>query len=159
MKNIKKQGFTLVELIVVITILAILGSIAFISLQGYSSDARNSKRTSDLGSLQSALSTQLAQGQAILSFVTSVSANRIDNTLATTAIGGTGIIYGTDYDAGTINYAALPSVKQVDFQDPTEQAYAFGATTKKNGQYELAATIEQGQGAKIAKVQGTYSPR
>jgi len=51
MKNIKKQWFTLVELIVVITILAILWSIAFISLQGYSADARNSKRTSDLNSL------------------------------------------------------------------------------------------------------------
>lgn len=158
MKNIKKQWFTLVELIVVITILAILWSIAFISLQGYSSDARNSKRTSDLGSLQSALSTQLAQGQAILSFVTSVSDNRIV-AWATTAIWWTWIIYGTDYDAGTINYAALPAVKQVDFQDPTGQAYAFWATTKKNWQYELAATIEQGQWAKIAKVQWTYSPR
>lgn len=157
MKNIKKQWFTLVELVVVITILAILWSIAFISLQGYTSDARNSKRTSDLGSLQSALSTQLAQWQAILSFVTSVSDNRIV-TWSATAIWWTWIIYGTDYDAGTINYAALP-VKQVDFQDPTEQDYAFWATTKKNWQYELAATIEQWQWAKIAKVQWTYGPR
>lgn len=157
MKNIKKQWFTLVELIVVITILAILWSIAFISLQGYSSDARNSKRTSDLGSLQSALSTQLAQWQAILSFVTSVPANRIAS-WASNPIGWTWVIYGTDYDAGTINYSALP-VKQVDFQDPTEQAYAFWATTKKNWQYELAATIEQGQWAKIAKVQWTYGAR
>jgi type II secretory pathway pseudopilin PulG len=57
-----------VELIVVITILAILGSIAFISLQGYSGDARNSKRTSDLGSLEGSISTQLAQGANILAF-------------------------------------------------------------------------------------------
>jgi prepilin-type N-terminal cleavage/methylation domain-containing protein len=48
MRNTKKQAFTLVELIVVITILAILGTIAFISLQGYSQDAKNSKVTSDL---------------------------------------------------------------------------------------------------------------
>jgi len=46
-----KNAFTLVELIVVITILAILGTIAFISLQGYSQDAKNSKVTSDLASL------------------------------------------------------------------------------------------------------------
>lgn len=49
MKN--KKAFTLVELIVVITILAILGTIAFISLQSYSKNARDSKRISDVNSL------------------------------------------------------------------------------------------------------------
>lgn len=34
----KKLGFTLVELIVIITILAILGTMAFISLEGYTQD-------------------------------------------------------------------------------------------------------------------------
>ncbi|MDP2091273.1 MAG: prepilin-type N-terminal cleavage/methylation domain-containing protein, partial [Candidatus Gracilibacteria bacterium] len=48
-------GFTLVELIVVITILAILGTIAFVSLQGYSSNARDSVRTSDLSRMKSTL--------------------------------------------------------------------------------------------------------
>ena len=38
MKLHKKRAFTLVELVVVITILAILGTIAFISLQWYSKD-------------------------------------------------------------------------------------------------------------------------
>ncbi|MDD2871274.1 MAG: prepilin-type N-terminal cleavage/methylation domain-containing protein [Candidatus Gracilibacteria bacterium] len=51
----KTNGFTLVELIVVITILAILGTIAFISLQGYSSQARDSTRISDLSSMKSSL--------------------------------------------------------------------------------------------------------
>ncbi len=44
-------AFTLVELIVVITILAILGTIGFLSLQGYSSSARDSTRSSDLASI------------------------------------------------------------------------------------------------------------
>lgn len=44
-------AFTLVELIVVITILAILWTIAFITLQWYSMDARDSKRVSDVRSL------------------------------------------------------------------------------------------------------------
>lgn len=42
-KNIK--AFTLVELIVVITILAILWTIAFISLQWYTRDARSLKKS------------------------------------------------------------------------------------------------------------------
>ena len=42
------KGFTLVELIVVITILAILWTISFISLQWYSMRSRDSVRISDI---------------------------------------------------------------------------------------------------------------
>jgi len=53
----KKQtrAFTLVELIVVITILAILWTIAFITLQGYSAQARDSKRLSDIQNIKKSL--------------------------------------------------------------------------------------------------------
>ncbi|MFA6091242.1 MAG: type II secretion system protein, partial [Candidatus Gracilibacteria bacterium] len=43
----KYSGFTLVELIVVITILVILGTIAFLNLGGFQSNARDSRRVSD----------------------------------------------------------------------------------------------------------------
>jgi len=46
------RAFTLVELIVVITILAILWTIAFISLQWYSRDARDSVRVTDLNNIK-----------------------------------------------------------------------------------------------------------
>lgn len=57
MKAIKKQkkAFTLIELIVVITILAILWTIAFIALQGYSSNSRDSVRLSDVSKIKKAL--------------------------------------------------------------------------------------------------------
>lgn len=51
----KKQAFTLVELIVVITILTILWTIAFLSLQWYSKDSRNSVRFNDLKLIESSL--------------------------------------------------------------------------------------------------------
>lgn len=44
-------GFTLTELIVVISILAILGLIAFISIAGYVSSARDAVRASDISNL------------------------------------------------------------------------------------------------------------
>ncbi|MCT4616929.1 MAG: type II secretion system GspH family protein [Candidatus Gracilibacteria bacterium] len=51
----QKQAFTLIELIVVISILAILGTIAFISLQGFGSQSRDSARLSDVEKLKTAL--------------------------------------------------------------------------------------------------------
>ena len=50
-----KKAFTLVELIVVITILAILWTIGFISLQNYTTYARDSVRISDLNTIRAAL--------------------------------------------------------------------------------------------------------
>ncbi|MDP2090837.1 MAG: prepilin-type N-terminal cleavage/methylation domain-containing protein, partial [Candidatus Gracilibacteria bacterium] len=55
MKLQKQKAFTLVELIVVITILAILGTIAFISLQGYSQNSRDSVRISDVSRMKTTL--------------------------------------------------------------------------------------------------------
>ena len=55
MNHYKKQAFTLVELIVVITILAILWTIAFIALQWYSAQARDSKRVSDIWNIKKSL--------------------------------------------------------------------------------------------------------
>ncbi len=49
------KAIALVELIVVITILAILGTIAFISLQWYSAQARDSRRISDIWNIKKSL--------------------------------------------------------------------------------------------------------
>ena len=51
-----KKAFTLVELIVVINILAILATIAFISVQGFNKHSRNSVRVSNLSLIKSNLS-------------------------------------------------------------------------------------------------------
>lgn len=51
----KFHGFTLVELVVVITILAILGTVGFLSVGGYSSRARDSARIGDIAQLSKSL--------------------------------------------------------------------------------------------------------
>lgn len=51
----KRAWFTLVELIVVITILAILWAIAFLSLQWYSKSARDSTRLTDIKTIEKSL--------------------------------------------------------------------------------------------------------
>ena len=148
-----KQAFTLVELIVVITILAILGTIAFISLQGYSADARNSKRVNDLGNLADSVNIKSTQGTSLLSFITD------DATVDVTwvQVAGTGVT-ATEYNAGKPNYIAL-GVKSEDFKDPNGDEYRIAATTKKDGQFEFAASMENGAGESTAKIVGNYNAR
>ncbi|MFZ3232507.1 MAG: prepilin-type N-terminal cleavage/methylation domain-containing protein [Patescibacteria group bacterium] len=56
----KWTGFTLAELIVVITILAILATIGFLALSGYSQDAKDSVIKANVRSVQTAISSEAA---------------------------------------------------------------------------------------------------
>ena len=56
----KITGFTLVELIVVITILAILATIGFLALSGYSQDAKDSSIKANVRSVQTAIVSEAA---------------------------------------------------------------------------------------------------
>lgn len=149
-----KNAFTLVELIVVITILAILGTIAFISLQGYSADARNSKRTSDVGNIQWAISLKQVEGVPLLSFVILDANSKIVNP----SLAWSGTYAGTAYTAGTPAYTVLNVIAK-DFKDPkSDKEYRIGATTLKNGVFQVAATLEK-DGTDTALVNGTYDAR
>lgn len=53
--NHKSKGFSLVELLVVITIIAILSVVAYVALGGQTAKARNSRVMNDLATIQSAL--------------------------------------------------------------------------------------------------------
>ncbi len=151
MKSTQK-AFTLVELIVVITILAILGTIAFISLGSYTGDARNAKRTDAIGKIATSMENAITNGTSILSF-----AANANSALTTPSIAGANQTT-TTYNAGDANYSAL-GVKASDFQDPNDgTAYKVGVTTKLGGKYEVAASLESGA-ERRAQVIGVWSPR
>jgi prepilin-type N-terminal cleavage/methylation domain-containing protein len=50
---LNRHGFTLTELIVVVVLLAILGTVGFLSMQGFSSKSRDSNRAISLKQIQS----------------------------------------------------------------------------------------------------------
>ena len=56
----KFAGFTLAELIVVITVLAVLATIGFLALSGYSQDAKDSAVAANVRSLQTAIASESA---------------------------------------------------------------------------------------------------
>ncbi len=61
MEKLKKiKGFTLAELIVVVTILAILATVGFLALSGYSQDAKESAVKTNVRSVYSAIVSESA---------------------------------------------------------------------------------------------------
>ena len=124
-----KNWFTLVELIVVITILAILWTIGFLSLQWYSSTSRNSVRLSNIWSMKTWL--ELFHLQAW---------KYPDPT------DGTWVTYGwwtvwtqwTFWDSVILN---IPSLNNKPIDPLSEVEYAYSVLTWKQ-EFELAWSME-----------------
>lgn len=172
-----QKGFTLVELIVVITILAILGTIAFISLQGYSQDAKNSKVTSDLRTIASAIETSLTKGNVTLAnLVVTSTGSTTNHAVAGTfgslsfSTGSTGtpptpILNPTTIDAtattgnyavGTINFVSLRQNAD-DFVDPDNREYLVGRVASGNvGYYQLVGQVRLNSGDFEVVTSGNY---
>lgn len=157
MKKVQK-GFTLVELIVVITILAILGTIAFISLQGYSQDAKNSKVTSDLRTIVSAIETSVTQGDVTLNSVVT-GTTPAATSMPGTATFGSGVTFASGgFSEGTINFIALKQ-NGSDFKDPDGNDYvaAYVADTAQDLVfYQVVGQVRDSAGNFEGVVKGNF---
>lgn len=131
----KTIGFTLIELIVVITILAILGTIGFLSVGGYSSRARDSSRVADITLVAKSLD---------LSIITTGNYPLPDNAFFLTFSGGTVWSQGT-VGAGVEQklHTSIPGggldSRPVDPLKKTEYTYsslAFGNAYQLKADYE-----------------------
>ncbi len=121
----KKSAFTLVELIVVITILAILGTIAFLSFQWYSSSARDSVRTEDI--------VNISKGLELLS---------IERWTLPIPVNGVALTsWATTVTQGTINNSILPRLSSNVKDVLTGKEYRYSILG--NGQYyQVLAELE-----------------
>lgn len=151
MKN-NIKAFTLVELIVVITILAILWTVAFLSLQEYTTLARNSIRIDGISKISSAIQIKKQSWINMLSFVNT--GNEIPNI----QIWGTTALAWDDYKAWPVNTSAM-ELKSTDFIDPSnDRSFIIWATVKKWWEYQVVATLEQ-NGKNEAQISWTYKWR
>ncbi|MDD2916256.1 MAG: prepilin-type N-terminal cleavage/methylation domain-containing protein, partial [Candidatus Gracilibacteria bacterium] len=108
-KPVSMLGFTLIELIVVITILVILGTIAFLNLGGFQSSARDGRRVSDMANIGKALDMMIVtQGNAPIP------------TSAVSYTGGSVTLF-----IGTVTSTTIPRMNG-DFSDPlTRSPYNY----------------------------------
>jgi prepilin-type N-terminal cleavage/methylation domain-containing protein len=71
----KTTGFTIVELLIVIVVIAILASITVVAFNGVQDRARKSKISSDLGQLDRAIKGARANGSTALRYITGSAAS------------------------------------------------------------------------------------
>ncbi|MDD2907072.1 MAG: type II secretion system protein [Candidatus Gracilibacteria bacterium] len=150
------KAFTLVELIVVITILAILGTIAFINLQGYGVGARDSKRLSDVVNIYKKINIELSKGTKLDKFL-------IGNSIGPLTINGNlGV-----RNQGITNFLALNEDSD-KFKDPKINldyvlSYSDGGTGTGAYKFIQVATISEEKNEAVVignyyKIQSLDSP-
>jgi prepilin-type N-terminal cleavage/methylation domain-containing protein len=124
------KWFTLVELIVVITILAILGTIGFISLSGYAVIARDTTRVSDI--------TVLTKGIELYKLHEGFFPTTTDPINVTFS----GAIIWKQWSFGEDSIREVRRVSEVPTDPLTGSEYAYSVTSK-TGEYQVGVIVER----------------
>jgi len=131
--------------------LAAMWTVAYISLQWYSADARNSKRIQDLNNIAWSINIKTTMWTPLESFVVRDEQYEWKNVY----VWWKKLVWWEDYFVWTPNYTAL-WIKQSDFQDPNGSEYLIWVTTMKWWAFEILASIENWDGNNSVKITWTY---
>lgn len=126
-KKISNKAFTLVELIVVITIIAILWTIAFISLQWYSQNARDWVRVSDMKNISKWLAIFFAKSWYY----------PLPENFSTITASWTIIRYQWLAWKNTLNTVWLTNIVQWSWRDPVSGEYYTYIIDGNKSQYNI----------------------
>ena len=127
------------------------GTIAYISLQWYSADARNSKRLSDLWNIQSAISLKQIEWVPLESFVIMNEKYAWKEVF----VWGEKLILWENYFVWTPNYDIL-NINKKDFSDPDWIEYIIWVSTKWFDKFQILAFMENNWRNELAKINWTY---
>jgi len=144
-----QKAFTLVELIVVMTTLAILWTISFLSFQGYSKEARDSKRITDTRNLLGKINIEMTRWAYLPRLV----ANTTQATLK--------ILWTNNQWVETFWISNFENLKELwdNFKDPSNWndypvAYVIGWIWNEAYQFVQIATISEADNR--TKIFGNY---
>lgn len=165
-------GFTLAELIVVITVLAVLATVGFLALSGYSQDAKDASVKANVRSVMSAISSESAlTGNSPRYYVVHDPAAALSGAVAyadgdpVVLTGGDWNQSGTNYSAGNPDYAKL-KLNPEKFRTSSlgkrfpDASAAYDPSRISVGAYDSALSARaggKGRSASFFQVAGTSS--
>ncbi|PZM86517.1 hypothetical protein DLH72_00780 [Candidatus Gracilibacteria bacterium] len=146
--NIKNRAFTLVELLITITILAILATIAFLSFGNYAGDARDSVRISDLKNIQKSFELKLGKGSLLPE-------PDEKSTIGVSLDETPGILW---YE-GKFGEEVLKEMKEFSELplDPSDKSKYKYLVTEDREHYYLEANLESGEKIVVTNYKNTFS--
>ena len=146
------SGFHVSEVVIILTLIAILWLIGFIAYRWYALDARNTSRVTILTSLQKLVSVKMSSGEDLLQYV----------------VPGQEVPWahfwwkpaGSDYKAGEIDFRAIGIADIDQFEDPKREEYPrLGVLwTAWKEQYEFAMSLEAADGSAYTTILWNYDP-
>lgn len=150
LKKNKEQGFTIVELLIVIVVIGILAAIVITTYSGIQAKARNAKRETDIQSLQTQIEAFYSQNQYYPSLTDmNSSAWRATNMKSLDASAMQDPSWSSSNTACTVSGApTLLTTSQSGCYGyaPTASGASCEAADTTCNQYTLTASMEQGVG-------------
>lgn len=142
----RKQGFSLIELLVVTTLIAVVLSAVVVSFQQANRSARDAKRKSDITELKGMLENYRLENGEYPDTVIGISGSAFDES-----------------DDGTFIETLSPDYKSRNYADPLpgqaeEYYYRYRKHSLPGCSYELGAVLEAGDGQPCPSSCGTTAP-
>jgi prepilin-type N-terminal cleavage/methylation domain-containing protein len=138
-RNLNSKGFTIVELLIVIVVIGILALLVITTYSGIQAKARNSKRQTDIQSLQTQLEAFFSQNGYYPSLADVNSASWLSSNMKS-------------LDQGALTDPSNPTASKTLVASPTAKSYAYEVTDSSGNscasddttcaKYTLTATYE-----------------
>lgn len=122
-RNLNNKGFTIVELLIVIVVIGILALLVITTYSGIQAKARNSKRQTDVQSIQTQLEAFFSQNGYYPSLADMNSSSWIDSNMKS-------------LDKNALIDPSNPSNSQTLASSPTAKQYAYAVTNSSGGSCE-----------------------
>ncbi len=144
------SGFSLVEILVAVSIIATLSIVAYVSTQGIQSNRYNSKRVADVVALTNALETHLVQTKTLPEPTANRQYYSSGGSYSHSATGAFGV--SSSFSEDILGKYALTNHPR----DPdTGSYYIYGKSFESTSHYEIAAVLKP-NGVPTAYVRGNY---